>query len=208
MVTEMPSPMKFVGGLPCLDFVNTVGGWSADAAREDKLESYSDLVRWAALAGLIRDREAHALARLAGLRRGQAAKVLAKARALRRALYCLLKCAAENRKPAPPDIRVFERELSGARKHQRLSAAGDRFDWTWDHPRESLDSILWRVCQSAADLVTSPDLARVRQCGGPDCGWLFLDTTRNHSRHWCDMKDCGNLAKVRRFRQRFAEGGS
>jgi predicted RNA-binding Zn ribbon-like protein len=31
---------------------------------------------------------------------------------------------------------------------------------------------------------------------------MFLDTSRNRSRHWCDMKDCGNRAKVSRFRQR------
>jgi len=39
------------------------------------------------------------------------------------------------------------------------------------------------------------------------CGWLFLDETRNRSRRWCSMKDCGNRAKARRhYRRRRAEG--
>jgi predicted RNA-binding Zn ribbon-like protein len=58
------------------------------------------------------------------------------------------------------------------------------------------------VSGSAAELLTSTELARVRECGGENCGWMFLDNSRNHSRHWCDMQDCGNRAKVRRFRQR------
>jgi predicted RNA-binding Zn ribbon-like protein len=59
---------------------------------------------------------------------------------------------------------------------------------------------LWPVARSAAELLTSGDLARVGQCPGEECGWLFLDTSRAGRRQWCDMADCGNLAKVRRFR--------
>jgi predicted RNA-binding Zn ribbon-like protein len=57
------------------------------------------------------------------------------------------------------------------------------------------------VARAAALLLTDPGrLSRLRQCGGATCGWLFLDETRNHSRRWCTIKDCGNLAKVRRHR--------
>jgi predicted RNA-binding Zn ribbon-like protein len=44
----------------------------------------------------------------------------------------------------------------------------------------------------------------VRECESDTCAWLFLDRTRNHSRRWCDMGDCGNRAKARRFRERRA----
>jgi predicted RNA-binding Zn ribbon-like protein len=194
--------MKFVGGLPCLDFVNTVGGWSAGGPREDKLETFADLIRWSELAGLLEREEGRALARLAGRRPSEASKALKRAKGLRTAAYGLLRRAAENRAPLPRNLAVFRTELWIARRHQELSWAGRGFHWASRDANRALDSILWRVSQSTADLLTSPDLARVRQCGGENCGWLFLDTTRNHSRHWCDMKDCGNLAKVRRFRQR------
>jgi predicted RNA-binding Zn ribbon-like protein len=41
----------------------------------------------------------------------------------------------------------------------------------------------------------------VRLCADASCAWLFLDTTRNRTRRWCDMKECGNRNKVRRFRE-------
>lgn len=197
----MPSPMKFLGGAPCLDFVNTVGGWISGRVREDKLEAYCDLVRWAELARLIEAPEARRLVHRASRQPAEAREVLARAIALRLAIYRLF----QSRRPSAADLAALQAELALARRNQQLAPIAGRYGWAWKQPQNSLDSILWRVSQSAADLLTSPELERVRQCGGRACGWLFLDTTRNHRRHWCDMKDCGNLAKVRRFRARQRE---
>ena len=201
---NMPTPMKFIAGHPALDFVNTVGGWSAERPLEDKLETISDLIRWAELARLLSATDAVTSARLARHHARQAGKVLGRARALRRVLHRIFLCVLENRKPRPADVQFLQAELRIARQHQRLAATRGGFLWTWDE-RPVLDTILWRISQSAADLLTSHDLGRLRRCAGENCGWLFLDTTRNHSRHWCDMQDCGNLAKVRRFRARQAQ---
>jgi len=192
----MPTPMKFVGGLACLDFVNTVGGWLAGSVIDDKLESYADLIRWAELAGLSAGRPANPNAR-------EAIHVLARARALRLALHRVLNRAVFKRHPQPADLEVIRAELGIAQKHRKLAINRGKFHWTWDDTGAP-DFVLWQVSQSAADLLTSPDLERVRRCAGETCGWMFLDATRNHSRHWCDMKDCGNRAKVQRFRQRRA----
>src|ERR671930_579256 len=65
------------------------------------------------------------------------------------------------------------------------------------------DDVLAPVVWSAAELLTSGPLERVRECPGDDtCGWLFLDTSRNGSRRWCDMRTCGNRAKARRYYRR------
>jgi len=66
----------------------------------------------------------------------------------------------------------------------------------------ALDRMLWPIAQSAAEFLNAGDFSRLRECGGEECGWLFEDTSRNRSRQWCHMQDCGNLAKVRRFRTR------
>ena len=58
--------------------------------------------------------------------------------------------------------------------------------------------MLWPVARGAAELLTGPDAAHISECQSDDCGWLFLDQTRNHGRHWCDMQGCGNRAKARR----------
>ncbi|MFG1928500.1 CGNR zinc finger domain-containing protein [Cryptosporangium sp. NPDC048952] len=39
---------------------------------------------------------------------------------------------------------------------------------------------------------------RLEACRALDCGWLFLDNSRNASRRWCEMDDCGNRARGRR----------
>jgi predicted RNA-binding Zn ribbon-like protein len=62
--------------------------------------------------------------------------------------------------------------------------------------------MLWLIADSAAEMLTTGDLSRLKQCPGDDCGWLFEDTSKNRRRQWCDMQACGNLAKVRRFRSR------
>jgi len=70
---------------------------------------------------------------------------------------------------------------------------------------DELTSLLWPVARAATALLTSSDLARVRECADDACGWLFLDHSRNGSRRWCDMADCGNRAKARRYRERRKE---
>ncbi len=48
----------------------------------------------------------------------------------------------------------------------------------------------------------SDALPWVRACGADTCRWLFLDTSKNHTRRWCNMKVCGNRMKARRFQAR------
>ena len=121
---------------------------------------------------------------------------------LREALYRIFKSVRQRPAATESDVDVLRNELSIAKSHQRLLRAGPGFVWAWDYLENAPDSSLWRVSISAADLLTSADLQKLRQCSGDECGWMFLDTSRNRTRRWCDMKDCGNRAKVRRFRRK------
>lgn len=49
---------------------------------------------------------------------------------------------------------------------------------------------------------------RLKICRNPDCRWAFYDRSRNHSRVWCEMKECGNVMKARRFRRKAREARS
>ena len=208
----MVTKWKCVGGRLCLDFVNTVAGWVsggrrrgrdyADTVLRDKLPRYGDLLAWAECAGALTRSESRRLGRRAASDPRAAASAMATAAELREALYRIFKSVVENWTPRPADMEVLQRELSMARAHQRLTRVSGAFVWTWDDSDRTLDRVLWPVAGSAAELLTSNDRAMIRQCGGDDCGWMFLDTSRNHSRQWCNMRDCGNRAKVRRFRQR------
>ena len=195
--------MKLIAGCVCLDFVNTVGGrvTGRDLVLRDKLKDYPDLLTWSRLAGLSTAHEISRLKRFAERRPARAAATLARAIRLREALYRICKSILSRSAPDDSDVDVLRKELSIAKAHERLVRKGAGFVLTWVHLENVLDSPLWRVSQSAADLLTSADLTKLRQCGGEECGWMFLDTSRNRTRRWCDMKDCGNRAKVRRFRE-------
>lgn len=43
---------------------------------------------------------------------------------------------------------------------------------------------------------------RLKACTDDGCQWAFYDTTRNRSRTWCSMEECGNKEKTRRYRER------
>jgi predicted RNA-binding Zn ribbon-like protein len=87
--------------------------------------------------------------------------------------------------------------------HLRLVPGEDHFDWEWTGQEDRLDALLWPVGVSAAGLLASDDLNRVGECADDrGCGYLFFDTSRNRSRRWCEMRDCGNRAKARRHYRR------
>jgi predicted RNA-binding Zn ribbon-like protein len=201
--------MKLVAGDPCLDFVNTVGGrvpgpdGLATLVREDKLRSYLDLVAFARRRGLLPEATARRLERAAAARPTPAHATLRRALALREALHRMLRALMTGRRPSPPDLERVNAEVVACRRHEALAARGGRLAWEW-RPEGTFEAPLWAASRAAAGLLTSPDLAHVRQCGGDACGWLFLDRSRSGRRRWCSMDDCGNLAKVRRFRRRQA----
>src|SRR5579884_314671 len=209
----MDSGYKFVGGLLCLDFVNTVGARVRAPGRQrsrdyagrilrEKLATYADLARWGVAAGALRASDGRALARRAAANEREAKRALTRAVTFREALYRVLKSVVEQWTPAKYDVEIVNGALAVARGRQSLSWRGAGFRWTTDTERDALDRVLHAVALSAAELLSSDDPQRVRQCGGAECGWLFLDRSRNRSRQWCDMKDCGNRAKVKRFRQK------
>ncbi len=202
---------KLVGGDASLDFVNTVSGRISnqskksgrdyrDAFRLDRLENYADLIAWSLKAKILNAKEAKRLLQVAASEPQAAGKVLKRALSMRESVYCLFKSAIEGWQPEVEDIEKLNRELAVARHHQKLSAAKNGFVFEWIDHRDTLDSMLWQISESVVEMLTAGDLTRIRQCGSDRCNWLFLDRSRNRSRQWCDMKDCGNLAKVRRFR--------
>jgi predicted RNA-binding Zn ribbon-like protein len=197
-----PKGWKLVGGRLCLDFINTVGGRAGATVLQDKLIDYADLLEWAQFAGFINPTESRSLARHAASDRHAADATLARAVVLREVLYRIFKSTVKGRRPRSADLDMLSGELRLARARERLTHTRGAFGWAWEDCRAALDRVLWPVSLSAADVLTSKDLSQLRQCAGDKCGWLFLDTSRNRSRHWCDMKDCGNRAKVRRFRTR------
>jgi predicted RNA-binding Zn ribbon-like protein len=129
--------------------------------------------------------------------------ILRRAIVLRRVLYRIFTAVVEKRTPVQRDMEIFNRELAVTRSQECLGYAGGGFCLWFP---ESPEQLLWAVVRSAAELLTSENLARLRQCPGEECAWLFLDTSRNGMRQWCRMRACGNRAKARKFRERSRAG--
>ncbi len=190
----------FSGGDLSLDFVNTLG--DRPRGNEEYLRSWRDLVAWAEQAGVVSKRAAASL-RSDGQTRGDAmARAFGRAIGLRENLYRMFHAQAGCAAPARPDLAAFNEVLSGVMGHARIESRGPEFSWTWAGDASSIDRVLWPVVRAAADLLVSPQRARVRECASDRCSWLFIDQSPTRRRRWCSMKTCGNRDKARRFYER------
>jgi predicted RNA-binding Zn ribbon-like protein len=200
-VTTPPS-FLFRGGHSALDFLNTVG-WRLSDDPLEFLSDYPALVAWAEQAGLIDHRDRLRLLRHADTHPKAADAELRSARRLRELLYGLIAPLAVGRRPATDVLDRFTERVTEAADVRSLVLKNRSPRWTWGtRPYGSLEPVLAQIVWSTAELIESGAIAQVRQCAGDPCGWLFLDTSNGGRRRWCSMADCGNLAKVRRHRDR------
>ncbi|MEU0876689.1 CGNR zinc finger domain-containing protein [Nocardia brasiliensis] len=62
--------------------------------------------------------------------------------------------------------------------------------------------VIAEIAQTYLTARAAGDWARLKSCAARDCRWAYFDTSRNRSRRWCDMTNCGNRAKNRTWRER------
>ena len=201
---------KFIGGRLCLDFVNSVGGreeheenpYPENIIVKDKLENYNDFITWGKEIGIITEAERKYLLYLNSSEKNEAEITFKKAIELRESLFKITYDVINNKEPDEKMIQILNREYSAANGNRKLVYMNNKIEWQFSKNPLKPDYLMWLIAESAVKLLSSDLLSRVKICSGDDCGWLFLDTSKNKSRQWCDMKDCGNVAKVRRFRER------
>jgi predicted RNA-binding Zn ribbon-like protein len=190
-------PLKYVGGDPSIDLVNTVD-WAGDDLDHDRIPDYDRLTRWAEGAGVITAAVGQRLRRAAPARAREAAAVVATAGRIRWVLQRLFTAVAAGESPEAP-LDEFNDLLSEMLGRLRVAPSGrHRLATAWAGMGEELESPLWPVVWSAAQLVTSDEASQIHACAAPDCGWMYVDRSRNGLRRWCQMETCGTRAKGRR----------
>jgi predicted RNA-binding Zn ribbon-like protein len=192
-----PAGSSLLGDWLCLDFANSVDDRTGDHTW-DTLAGYADLVNWGWHAWVLTDAERDHLLAAGEAQPADASSVFAQAIDLREAIYRVFLAIANGAAPAPTDLATIKHAHLTALGHARLAPRDDCYDWVWDQ-EATLDRMLWPIATSAVELLTSDRLDRVKQCPGcDDCGWLFLDVSKNATRRWCSMEGCGSRAKMRR----------
>lgn len=186
----------------CLDFTDTVDWRTSDHAKEG-LEGYDDLVAWSVKKGVLLQDEAKRVGRLAEENPSVKSKVMKDAYRLREAIYRIFSAVYHNRMVDQGDLDVLNEILSRGLARRKVDLAKGGFEWAW---RDDLSAevMLYPLAKSAADLLTSEDLTRVKECANEEqgCGSLFLDFSKGQTRRWCSMQSCGNRMKFRTYYER------
>jgi predicted RNA-binding Zn ribbon-like protein len=196
--------LELIGGVLCLDFANTTSTRSQEM-RRDYLPSYGELLVWSRHAGILATDEAEALEGQAARRPDLAATGLERAIVLRETIYRIFAAIAHGQPPEPVDLVAINAALHYALPRLEVAPTTDGFTWRWTQGEDDLDCMLWPIVRSAADLLTSETVRRVSQCAREGCDWLFVDTSKNHSRRWCTMNVCGSRVKMHRYYRRRKE---
>jgi predicted RNA-binding Zn ribbon-like protein len=170
------------------------------------LPAYADLLRLVTQLRLLTPEQARRLGRSVGAKDAQ--RVLLSATELREALASLLYGRIDGGKIQASQVEKLEKHFHAAALHRRLSPADGQLVWSWSGVEQRAEIPLWKLAQAASDLLLSSNAEGIKDCGDPTCRWLFLDTSKNHTRRWCDMKTCGNRMKARRHQARYQDGGT
>jgi predicted RNA-binding Zn ribbon-like protein len=195
-IPSRPESIELIGGHSAVDLVNTVS-WRRDADRwRENLAVPLDLLTWAHRAAVV-DKQHLTAMRLAMVQDPEMADgVLGRVHELREQLHHHLADCIDH----PGREQLIE---AGSPLHRAFadgvtvgSLAGTPARWTLQ--ARSPHDLPRVLALHALDLVQTMPLDRLRRCDDDGCGWLFLDSTRNHSRRWCSSGDCGNRDRARR----------
>jgi predicted RNA-binding Zn ribbon-like protein len=165
------------------------------------------LLAFAQQAGGLDPAAARALGAEARRRPDDAERALEAARTLREVIFILFLGRSGGPRAGAGQLDLLNGFLAAAHAHQRVVDDQGGYALAFERDDQALESPLWPIVDSAARLLTDVG-ARVRLCEGrPErCTWLFVDESKNHSRRWCSMRDCGNREKARRHYQRGKTG--
>lgn len=181
------------GGCLVFDFTNTVNT-RKPVPEFEYLKTFGDFLEWSAKAGSLTGDRILVLREYASLNQMAALATLDQVIAVRENLYRLFSAIASGEAPEATIVNAFNERLSMVFQKINLSIGTAGADVHFKADAIALDEPLNLIIQSAFEVLTRQDFGRVREC--PRCGWLFLDTSRNGKRRWCDMNVCGSREKA------------
>jgi predicted RNA-binding Zn ribbon-like protein len=195
---QIPKPFELIAGQVTLDLVNTLDNRFSQTGPEELLASYNDLLRFARQSGLLTGRQAKQLKDL-DVPEPERAAALGKVKELRETVAAITYAQLDGKDLPASALITLDNYFKQASSHRQLTADQLRPVWSWPGLDQHVLAPVWLLAQSTADFLLSDRARQVRCCASETCRWLFLDTSKNQTRRWCDMRVCGNRMKARRF---------
>jgi len=184
---------KLIGEEVSFDFVSTIS-WPETEWAHDWLHNADNFINWSVAAGLIDKKQAK---KLGSQSNAELNRQMKEVYSIRKELYQVLTAFAFEEKPATIIVKKADTLFHKVTKYRHIDAR--TYKWIWDEPL-ILSAVLYPVIWNAVSIITDLDHSRVKHCGA--CNWLFYDKTKNKSRRWCDMEDCGSRDKALRYYHR------
>nr|WP_295934926.1 CGNR zinc finger domain-containing protein [uncultured Dyadobacter sp.] len=185
--------LQLQGGCLVFDFTNTVNT-RKPVPEYEYLQTYDDFLEWSAKAGALTGHRFRVLKERASLEQASALAALGQVIAVRENLYRLFTAIASGNVPEAAVVSAFNERLSLTFQKINVGFGTAGAEVCFKDDEIALDEPLNLVIQSAFEVLTRQDFSRLRAC--PRCGWLFLDTSKNGKRKWCDMNVCGSREKA------------
>jgi predicted RNA-binding Zn ribbon-like protein len=171
--------------------------WRGTPAKQDLLVDYASLLAWSRRLELVDSADGDRLGSMRATRRKAASEAFDTAIAVREALHRTLVARIEGRGPAAADLDLLKGVFAESVREASLVAGVGNARWEWGSHSKGLGQPLWAISHDAVALLLDPVPARLGRCAASECGWLFIDASKNRSRRWCSMEGCGSRVKMR-----------
>jgi len=206
-VTPFPSKpqLKFdlLAGSLCLNFANTIDKRSSQTP-EDQLDSYEALIAFGEQTGEFSPQQVRTLLR-EGARQGEkASRIFHQAIELREMIFRVLMGVADRQEVAKADVAALNAAIRRSNAKSFITPTKTQLPWLSVEKNTGVERLFGKVVRSAAELLTSEDIERVKRCASEKCAWLFMDRSRSHNRRWCEMRTCGSQHKAKAYYHRKA----
>ncbi|RDC66307.1 CGNR zinc finger domain-containing protein [Adhaeribacter pallidiroseus] len=191
--------IQFDGGVLCFDFVNTLRSRKVEKVH-NYLATYADFLILCRRVQILPESTLDQLDQYSAQNPEAAEAALEAIVAVRENLYRLFSAIAAGTIPTAAVVATFNQNLSGALAGVFLTWQGPDYALQQEVYENELEGPLKIILYSAYQTLVHEDRKRIKECA--ECGWLFLDKTKNGKRLWCNPVDCGSTTKSRRYYHR------
>ena len=197
--------LQLDGGCTVFDFTNTISNRN-DPDYFDYLTKYDDFIQWIDKLGLLPREKIRAIATFSKDHSRKSGDVLRQVVEAREVIFKLFSSLAQHQKADKEALDAFNSFLSEALSNMRVDIGRTVATSFIVSEKTILKEPLYRLLKNAFDILSTQSFERIKEC--PTCRWLFLDTTKNGKRRWCNMQVCGSNDKARRYYHRKKESNS